>query len=389
MTVRTLRIKGFRGFSEEQSLRFGQPNGDPGGGLTILVGPNNGGKSTVIESVQAVSAPNTTFSEGKCNQSAGDRVSICIEGSDYTYTLSTIEAGGSQTAREPSNLAANFYVLPSRRFFNPYFGYAQENRIAYLSNTGLSDTRSHASDRFSFRLFNALEYRAEFNKVLERVVSPAPIWTIDQSDQGQYYVKPQCHGQSHNSDSLGEGIVSLLFIVDALYDSQPGDFIAIDEPELSLHPAYQRRLATLLANYALDRQILYATHSPYFVDFKNVINGAEVARVHKSDGGSVISQLNRNTAQRFQGVLNDTHNPHVLGLDAREAFFQEDGVVVVEGQEDVVYYPRTLNQLVDMGRMNCADADYVRDRFFGWGAGGADNIERIVELLSTTVAEMW
>ena len=155
----------------------------------------------------------------------------------------------------------------------------------------------------------------------------------------------------------------------------------VDEPELSLHPAYQRRLADLLAVYAKDRQIVYATHSPYFVDFNHVLNGAEVARVHKTAKGSTISQLKRKTAERFKGLLKNEHNPHVLGLDAREVFFQEDGVVVVEGQEDVVRYPTVLKELVDAGKLTQVNASCLRERFFGWGAGGAGNIERIVALL--------
>ena len=180
---------------------------------------------------------------------------------------------------------------------------------------------------------------------------------------------------------MGEGIVSLLFITDALYDSEDGDLIVIDEPELSLHPTYQRRLAALLADYAQSRQIVLATHSPYFVNFEHVLNGAEVARVHRREGSSHISQLSRETAGLFEGLLRDSHNSHVLGLDAREVFFQNEGVVVVEGQEDVVYYPKILNDLVTMGKLSNESAVWLRERFFGWGGGGADKIERIVALL--------
>ena len=250
-----------------------------------------------------------------------------------------------------------------------------------MRNRPLPNNRSTPSNHFSQRLFSALQNRKDFNKVLEQVVSPAPTWTIDQSDEGSYYLKIDSHGQYHNSDGLGEGIVSLLFIIDALYDSQAGDLIAIDEPELSLHPAYQRRLASLLARYAKDRQIVIATHSPYFVDFRLVLNGAEVARIHEHGGSSVISQLKRETALLFKGIMTDSHNPHVLGLDAREIFFQSDGVVVVEGQEDVVYYPKVLADLVKEGKLSQETATHLEECFFGWGAGGAGNIEKIVALL--------
>ena len=382
MTVIRLHIKGLRGFSEEQSLLFAQPTGKAGSGITVLVGPNNGGKSTVIEALQAWSAGGTTsFSEGKRNKLSGDRVSIRIERDGVIEELRTVDAGGSQTEREPGNPPRNCYVLPSRRFFNPYFGTGQLDREQYLGNHSLPNTRSTPTDAFSHRLFNALQHREDFNRVLEQVVSPAPMWTIDQSDEGNHYLKIDSNGQYHNSDGLGEGIVSLLFIIDALYDSQGGDLIVIDEPELSLHPAYQRRLAALLAGYARDRQIVIATHSPYFVDFGLVLNGAEVARIHERAGSSVISQPKRETAEQFEGILTDSHNPHVLGLDAREIFFQSDGVVVVEGQDDVVHYPKVLADLVEAGELSQKVAARLGERFFGWGAGGAEKIERIVTLL--------
>ena len=381
MSVTRLTIEGFRGFSEEQTLRFAQPTGATGSGITILVGPNSGGKSTVIEALQACSGrEDASFSEGKRNKLSGDRVLIRIERDGSVQELTTI-AGGSQTVREPNDSPLNCYILPSRRFFNPYFHAGERDREQYLRGSELPDTRSTPTNSFSDRLFNALKHREAFNRVLERVVNPAPIWTIDQSDQGEYYVKVDSHGQFHNSDGLGEGIVSLLFIVDAVYDSHEGDLIAIDEPELSLHPAYQRRLAALLAEYAKDRQIVIATHSPYFVDFEHVLNGAEVARVHGRGGSSIVSQLKRETAELFEGVLRDSHNPHVLGLDAREIFFQDDGVVVVEGQEDVVHYPRVLDDLVNFGKLSSYRAARLRERFFGWGAGGAEKIERVVALL--------
>jgi len=68
-------------------------------------------------------------------------------------------------------------------------------------------------------------------------------------------------------------------------------------------------------------------------------------------------------------LLRDYRNPHTLGLEAREVFFLEDNIVIVEGQEDVWFYKHTetLNE--------------INGNFFGWGAGGAEKIRHILDML--------
>ena len=144
---------------------------------------------------------------------------------------------------------------------------------------------------------------------------------------------------------------------------------------------YQRRLSRLLAEYAKERQIVLATHSPYFVDLEYIGNGAQVARIHVDEGGCKISQLTCESAAQLKGLMDNRNNPHIFGLSARETFFQNDGVIVLEGQEDVVYYPRVLAQLEETGQLTSEKAIFLEERFFGWGAGGAGNIEKIVAVL--------
>lgn len=47
--IESISCVGYRGFSTKQTLNLAIPNGTPGSGLTVLVGPNGGGKSTLIE----------------------------------------------------------------------------------------------------------------------------------------------------------------------------------------------------------------------------------------------------------------------------------------------------------------------------------------------------
>ena len=112
------------------------------------------------------------------------------------------------------------------------------------------------------------------------------------------------------------------------------------------------------------------------------MNGAKVARVHKRESSTEIAQLSEGTTNALGGLLRDLNNPHILGLGAREVFFQEDGVIVVEGQEDVVFYPLVLDELVTKGYLTQGFATDLKERFFGWGAGGADKIGTLLSLLN-------
>jgi predicted ATPase len=73
-------------------------------------------------------------------------------------------------------------------------------------------------------------------------------------------------GSIHKITSLGYGTRQLLPIIAQLSYSNPGDFILIEEPEISLHPSYQRLLPILFGRAVNEgKQILVTTHSSYFV----------------------------------------------------------------------------------------------------------------------------
>lgn len=175
----------------------------------------------------------------------------------------------------------------------------------------------------------------------------------------------------HNSDGLGSGTTSAIHITDALYDSQVDHIIGIDEPELSLHPAAQRRLASVLVELSADRQIVIATHSPFFAPLELLTSGMKLARVYHAESGSVIGQVEESTLVKLANIVRDINNPHVFGLDAREVLFLEDDVILVEGQEDVIGYRRLFDTF----------SKYVPASFFGWGVGGASKMVVIASLL--------
>ena len=372
--ITKFEISGFRGFSTTQTLSIPQPNGNAGSGLLTIVGSNSSGKTTISEAFKAfIGNNNPSFSLGRRNLAAGDIVHLKVITSDGDAEIKSISPGSSETEVQDTggrmSLRNNSFVLQSRRAFNPYFGKAEMSRIDYTQGNSSSIVRSNSLDNFSYRLFSANKNRDKFNELLFKALGYEIDWTMDLTDAGQYYLRITSQGIFHGSEGLGEGVISLFFIIDALYDSKHGDCILIDEPELSLHPAIQRRLFSILKAESANKQIILCTHSPYFLDLSALEFGGSIARVVKSNNMSVIYQLN--DPGKILGMMKNINNPHIFGLEAREIFFADDNIILTEGQEDVLYYRKLQREL----------GFSIGENFYGWGVGGASNMKIICTLL--------
>jgi len=383
----SLNIAGFRGFRDKQTLSLALPNGEPGSGLTIVVGANNTGKSTIWEAFDAIARKaksDVSFSQGRRNRKSPNGIRLSLNRSDgSTYVVQSRNAETSETeARWFGNVGAllpelEIVAVPARRQFQASFG---KNIIAqrdWMSSTP-DYSRSQQRDQFTGRLFdlhNNPKKKLLFDHLMETVLGYRLDWKIDLSD-GQYgssyYLKVTTgEGIDHTSEGLGDGIVSLLFILNAMYDAEPSTLLVIDEPELSLHPQLVRRLGRALAESARTQQIVVFTHAPELVSWDDITAGAEIARVYKDGGDSKISQADRSTIAEITMARRGWRNPHTMGGDANEALFLDDGVIVVEGQEDAALLPRAFEEL----------GIELNGSIWGWGSGGKDNVPRIVRLL--------
>lgn len=366
--IKELKILGFRGFGQEETIPFAIPDGKtPGSGLTIITGANNSGKTTIIESIRAFNGTQSpTFSEGKRNILNDRRVLLSLKDEkNQLYTISTVESGGSSSYKNPQS---NFthYILPSRRAVSFEFGGNHgSNRYGYIQNYQKLDSQRQVSlVAYEFRLFQILDNKKEFDKVLVRILGKDFKWTIEQHDNGNYYIKHIENQIEHSSEGIGDGIWSIFTICAALFDAKEQDVVVIDEPELSVHPALQKRLMALFVEYSMTRQIVICTHSPYFVDWQAIGNGAQLLRVVKEDINSRCYSATLEGRAKAKALLNDLNNPHILGIEANEVFFLEDRIILVEGQEDVVVFNKIAKEL----------GIEINGHFFGWGAGGAEKI---------------
>ncbi len=114
--------------------------------------------------------------------------------------------------------------------------------------------------------------------------------------------------------------------------------ILLDEPEIHLHPSGQKYLRDELLKIAEKNTVIYATHSPYMVDKKNLDRHYHV---EKDNGLTTIKKIERNNPFGDEVLYN------ALGTSVLEHI--EPNVLIVEGKTDrdiFNLYCKTFNELV-------------------------------------------
>ncbi|CAA6825081.1 MAG: Unknown protein [uncultured Sulfurovum sp.] len=109
-------------------------------------------------------------------------------------------------------------------------------------------------------------------------------------------------GEVFQIESLSTGEKTLLSKVLNLYFKDvKNQIILIDEPELSLHPAWQNRVLKLYENFAKANncQIIIATHSPHIIGSAK----SEWIRLLTEDG--VIDNFSNTYGAKFSQILTD------------------------------------------------------------------------------------
>jgi predicted ATP-dependent endonuclease of OLD family len=369
-----IEIEHYRGFYAPQGIDFAVPNGAPGSGLTVLVGPNNSGKTTVVDALKlTASGVGVAVEMEHRHDSLPFRITLRnSEGLSKTATNPSLGAVVVfETSADIYPISSHLRLVPSRRAWSAYTGNTLSDSLSYWNNAFHQDRVSPDSSLVA-RLVH-LETdpkRKQYDELLKEVAPQVSKWRIDRS-RGQNFVQySTITGARHSADLLGDGIASLFRVSLAIFDSQRDNIIVIDEPELSLHPQAQKALARVLSRTSSDRQVIVTTHSPYFVNWTDLSNGANVCRLTQATDGVHVGHLSPQTLTLLRGSLNDWQKPNLLDAVAKEIFFA-DGGVFVEGQEDV-------------GLLRKFAYDHNREppEIFGYGAGGAGNIVYFLQMAS-------
>lgn len=151
-------------------------------------------------------------------------------------------------------------------------------------------------------------------------------------DRNQYDIRLRKQGSSFLVGSASSGEKELLIYLFAIYALNIRDaLIVIDEPELHLHPRWQKTLLELFEKLTSEtgNQFLMATHSPVFVSPSSI---QYVSRVYSETQKSKIVRLTDKELPNAKHLLN------MVNSQNNERLFFADRVVLVEGISDRIFF---------------------------------------------------
>ncbi len=189
--------------------------------------------------------------------------------------------------------------------------------------------------RDTFRSDPALQL---FSKTLENL---GYSWDLHCSNPylNQYDVILTKQGTSFRVGAASAGERELLTYLFAIYALNVRDaLIVIDEPELHLHPRWQKTLMTLFEQLASEtgNQFVMATHSPVFVSPATI---QYVSRVYSDAQRSRIVRL------ADSGLPEPKHLFGIVNSQNNERLFFADLVILVEGISDRIFFERVFRHL--------------------------------------------
>lgn len=260
-------------------------------GFQILVGPNNAGKTNILDAI------NIFFDSNLENERFFD--------ADGDARM-TIRVGSERIILECKNGV----------IVNPLSDDASKRFVR------INDVIDYIQVAKEIRRFE-IEYPEEyidFSNTLENYFKEIEI------NEDLFFLNIYADQKARSMKRIGEGFKRLFVILYYIFHPQYS-IILIDEPEIHLHPSIIKRFLWVLENKKENKQIFFTTHHPAFIQAKNLVNIWRVVRNELRSTavyGFYEKDINLN---RFVQEINDENSSMLFA----------DKVLLVEGVSDAIF----------------------------------------------------
>lgn len=429
--LKSISIKGYKGFTDNTEINLNVPNGSIGSGLNIFVGENGTGKTSVLEAISLLLVNNFTGQSKVSSSSFNNEENQDIEiigkiDRPFNYEFPTpwkktvqikeikVEVKGRvrktpgkllssqfqiSNILEPTNRnpdwmkdgISDFYLnyesdrMPSDTGINIFF--FGKDRIKQ-SKDGWGTSFSKVMEDFNWRFLSKANQEEILNKwkefystffkfsgfgekIKETIIKKFEIGYFQNLSLELIELKEPFSkaffaltGKNNLSqvpiENLGSGIdllFSILFLKELGNQSKGSIIYCIDEPELSLHPQWQKIFFKILKEEAKNKQIFISTHSLHFIEPSLLTNLKKFDFTEKINIYSIDKETASN--QKLQNLLH---------LENREMFFTKT-IILTEG-------------ITEKRRLKLFTSSAELDIFIIEGIGNLDNVKNLCNILN-------
>lgn len=137
------------------------------------------------------------------------------------------------------------------------------------------------------------------------------------------FVEENGFKQRFKADEISSGSMEILILLTQILSAdQSTDLLAIEEPELHLHPGAEKRLFEIISDLPIagGPQVIMTTHSEVFVDHSRVDNIVSVIRDRETE---------------LRDIESESEHVELLGYEQSD-LVQSDVVLFVEGRSDQI-----------------------------------------------------
>ncbi|KNY27941.1 ATP-dependent nuclease [Pseudobacteroides cellulosolvens] len=327
--------------------------------LTIIVGKNNAGKSTIIEALRLISyvckkCKHTTYVDAPNSlklplSSRGfkinvDKFKIDLRGIVYYYS-----EGNAKVIARFDNGAKIIIILNTDFAFAtiydtenniiktkgkaidldldivdilPQIGLIKENEKLLTLETVLSDIDTYLSSRhFRNELWrNKKELFNDFKQLAETTWSGLRIIDLDYNSSINDFIQLLVEDERFTAEIglMGSGLQMWLQIIWFICRTKNSKTVILDEPDVYMHPDLQRKILRLLKNrYA---QVVIATHS---VEIISEVDPKNIVTIDKNS----VNMRYSNNIKAVQNIIDSIGSVHNLSLvrlsSAKKCLFVE------------------------------------------------------------------
>jgi predicted ATP-dependent endonuclease of OLD family len=291
--------------------------------INIFIGPNNSGKSNVLDAIESVflSMDNSNFFIDQGSNYVVE-IELDIEAKKF---WSTVER--TLIAKREGNVKTYFLgkkKINSAKKVESFFSQRTVRFNNMLVNNAVKIREDYADLKLNYptaskKLWQA--FRQLFPDIDEIISSE-----ISAKATSEIKTKLKQGGKIVDFNRLGTGVRRIFVIM--LYIFHPRySIVLMNEPEIHLHPGLIKKVANLLQANVVNQQVFLTTHSPIFITPNNL---QQVFRVNKNKG--------QDTEVYYftpQDNINSKRLVQEFNADNLEMFFA-DKVVIVEGVSDKI-----------------------------------------------------